>query len=1292
MGQRPIASWVSTVGLLLLGLLAASRLPLSYLPGWNLPEVLVELDVGEALDADELGRRFVVPLEAAIRASGQVRGVVGEVAPSGAYFRVRYAAGVDSRRKAARLDSEAATLLRELPENGRLEIWPSTQGAGDRAAVLWLGNRDEGGVERAFVEALRALPEVRSAIVAGQQTPELRVTPHGHETQPRQLHAAIERWLGIENLGALTHGGLRRSVWARSPGLGTSHGVRHGATLLPLVRVADLALGTREAPFRARLDGRPGRVVVVEREPQASPLALEKALYRTLRRFDLDEETRFLVNEADLLRRLLERLALGVVVAMLIALGLGAFLAGLRSGLIFALALPLAISAGLNALWLGGLPLDVTTLPALALGVFCSLFFTAMRQRRTTLQTACSLAVSALMLSVAIALAGGRLAPLLAVPGRAFVYCLVAAILAQLALPPLPRLRQGHPTLCLWRFAWRHAVTLVLAVGTAAYVLYVVAGQALMPHPTGLAPATSDLAIRLTFAEGGLWSAAEARIATFESHLAELPEIDLFWSLFDRRQGLLLATVRREDRNLVQLRHLAARLTSQTRGMAAAVRIVPLGSAASRQGQDEFRFSENLEDRPETDKEATTYRFILRSTELEILRRAHLDVQEQLSAVGIRRRRVTSDWAAPTVRLELEPRADAAPEQVKRATQELRRRAQWPSARPLPGSHEAKLRVMSSGSPQDEDEIVERSLLLDRQGHGGADLPAPSALFAVREVTSSPTIKRQSGRFVLPVTVRFGSLALGKRQIDRETVDRALAQLALPPGCDLERPSLNPFVWSPERWRLLAIASILPMLLLAWACIRTSSLVAGLVALLPAVVALAAVAPLVLWIKGYLDEMTLMALAAALTPCLGVALEVSSGVGTTAAPRSVAAAHGWLLDRGPWILAASLVAALGLAVPGLGLDNDRQPWVMPLGAAALAILAANASACFLSPAALRGAQAFQQRDRVALRQRARPPIWDSRGAIELRARRLTKIYGDGFRALRSVDFCLHPGIVGLLGPNGAGKTTLMRLLCGLLEPSRGQVLFRGVPITAQNLARFRHLVGFLPQSFNAYEGFTASRFLDYWALERGIHQRAERQREVERLLVQVGLEDVAGRKVRDLSGGMRRRIGIARALLGSPPILIVDEPTTGLDIESRQRLRDSLLSVAGERVVLFSTHIASDLAAAASRILLLHQGRLLFDGAVGELIALARGRVFEAVANESELGELSRRYRVTARVRTLEGIHLRAVAQRGEDVGGELVEPDLEEAYLAITAEHEASQRRGEHGPRRSWLDLAEWR
>ncbi|HEV2721720.1 MAG TPA: ATP-binding cassette domain-containing protein, partial [Thermoanaerobaculia bacterium] len=237
-------------------------------------------------------------------------------------------------------------------------------------------------------------------------------------------------------------------------------------------------------------------------------------------------------------------------------------------------------------------------------------------------------------------------------------------------------------------------------------------------------------------------------------------------------------------------------------------------------------------------------------------------------------------------------------------------------------------------------------------------------------------------------------------------------------------------------------------------------------------------------------------------------------------------------------------------------------------------------------------------------------------------------------------------------------TTLLRILTGLLQPTRGRVSWRGAPID-------HAAIGFLPQEFNAYAGLTAEQFLEYWALERGITAPAGE------LLALVGLETHAKRRVRDFSGGMRQRIGIARALVGDPPLLIVDEPTTGLDVEARISFRELMARLARDHIVILSTHIASDLESTASRLLLLSRGTLRFDGTADALVARARGRVFESVVSDAEARAMGQRYRVTTRVRVGGGVRVRGVAAEDDVLPGTAAEPTLEEAYLSEVAEGE---------------------
>jgi ABC-type multidrug transport system ATPase subunit len=523
-------------------------------------------------------------------------------------------------------------------------------------------------------------------------------------------------------------------------------------------------------------------------------------------------------------------------------------------------------------------------------------------------------------------------------------------------------------------------------------------------------------------------------------------------------------------------------------------------------------------------------------------------------------------------------------------------------------------------------------------------------------------VARQSGRFVVPVVIRLTQSKEEVRKQRRQEIDRSLAQLQLP-ACDLERPSLRPEIWKRDRLRGIALALAVPLLLFVVGACRLGSLSRGLTSLAPLAAGLLAALPLVGAGLGQLDELSLFALASGLALALPAATETAAsdtarGDGLYRAVRRQA----------PWLFAAAPALVLALAACTLGVEPGAAPWALPLRVAAVAGGVSLAASALLVPPLLLAGTRWRERDPEETRRRRQPPVWNEPGEPSLEVRSLTKIYGgktgSKTAALSSVSFTLTPGIVGLLGPNGAGKTTLLRILTGLLEPTRGSVRYRGVAISPENLAQYRRRIGFLPQEFNAYPGFTAEQFLDHWAMERGLSDPRRRRAEVDSLLAAVDLSEHARRKVRDFSGGMRQRVGIARALLSAPPILIVDEPTTGLDVESRSRFRQILLEQAGERIVVFSTHIASDVEAAARRILLLHRGRLRFDGTPEELTERAHGLVFRALVEDADLLAFGHRFRVTSRVRVLEGIQVRAIARPGEEPAGELVEPNLEEAYL----------------------------
>ncbi|MGY1742921.1 MULTISPECIES: ABC transporter ATP-binding protein [unclassified Blastococcus] len=219
----------------------------------------------------------------------------------------------------------------------------------------------------------------------------------------------------------------------------------------------------------------------------------------------------------------------------------------------------------------------------------------------------------------------------------------------------------------------------------------------------------------------------------------------------------------------------------------------------------------------------------------------------------------------------------------------------------------------------------------------------------------------------------------------------------------------------------------------------------------------------------------------------------------------------------------------------------------------------------------------------------------------------------GTTALDDVTLDLAPGVTGLLGPNGAGKTTLLRIVATALAPSSGSVRVLGHdPADPAGRLAIRRRLGYLPQDSGVYTGFTAFAFVDYVAVLKEMTDRAARHAEVRRVLDAVGLGDRAHSRIRALSGGMRRRVGLAQALLGRPDLLVLDEPTVGLDPEQRLRFREVLAGLPSDATVLLSTHLTEDVAALCPRVVVLERGRVLFDGPTAELTRLADGRVWDA--------------------------------------------------------------------------------
>jgi ABC-2 type transport system ATP-binding protein len=285
---------------------------------------------------------------------------------------------------------------------------------------------------------------------------------------------------------------------------------------------------------------------------------------------------------------------------------------------------------------------------------------------------------------------------------------------------------------------------------------------------------------------------------------------------------------------------------------------------------------------------------------------------------------------------------------------------------------------------------------------------------------------------------------------------------------------------------------------------------------------------------------------------------------------------------------------------------------------------------------------------------------------------LTKTYKGNVQALRGVDLEIENGLFGLVGPNGAGKTTLMRILSGLLRPTGGSVHVLGHDVTTpRGKQAVKATLGYLPQELGLYPNLTAREFLDYVAILKGLSDRRARRRQIDELLELVGLGESADRRLKTYSGGMKQRVGVAQALLGDPRLLIVDEPTAGLDPEERVRLRNLLAEMAGQRTVILSTHIVEDVSQSCTDLAVLCQGKVLYRGAPRELIARARGRVWRIVT-DGEKPDLGLAVVSTRQLDT--GVEYRVLGKPTTQYDAVPMEPSLEDGYIWLMRHEQLAQ------------------
>ncbi len=284
--------------------------------------------------------------------------------------------------------------------------------------------------------------------------------------------------------------------------------------------------------------------------------------------------------------------------------------------------------------------------------------------------------------------------------------------------------------------------------------------------------------------------------------------------------------------------------------------------------------------------------------------------------------------------------------------------------------------------------------------------------------------------------------------------------------------------------------------------------------------------------------------------------------------------------------------------------------------------------------------------------------------MKLEIQNLSKVYPNGNKALDDVSLIIESGMFGLLGPNGAGKSTLMRILVTLLEPSSGEIFVDGLDIS-KNRDEIRKMLGYLPQDFRFFSNLTTYEFLDYGARLSGMKESKIRKSAVAQMLETVGLYEARDRKANKLSGGMKRRLGIAQALINDPKIIIVDEPTTGLDPEERIRFRNLLSTISSRDVIIIlSTHIVADISSTCKNMALLSNGKLAFNGSPEKLIDLSKGKIWQMQVNTAEMDRISNIFPITTTIPNEEGWDIEVVADDPSPYKGIQIEPNLEHAYV----------------------------
>jgi multidrug efflux pump subunit AcrB/ABC-type multidrug transport system ATPase subunit len=1261
--RHPVVT-IAMIGICLcLGAAAVWQMPVDYLLGQARAPLWVQLTAPAEPGREVVLERLARPFAARLAAEPGIAGHQAWIRKSWAGFSVEPAPGWDQQELAGRLREIAEAVARAGPEDCSSRVWRARSTAERPGLVIQLAGVGRSRVEDQLLPRLLLVPGLRSVELFPHRQRRVRLTVTDADMATAGALRTGLRRISQRNLLGLGAGGVAVVSPPAPESLASllDQPVFHRGRSRSLAEMVQPAMLLPEEVTRFRVNGREGLFLIVHDDPTLPRRSALGHARELINDWIATQEGATAAVIVDMWQEVLEalgRLARAAAVGLVLAVAALAFaLRRLRATLLIATTVPLSLVLALVLLAAAGQGLDVVAIGSLAvaMGLLVDAAVVVGEALASRLETdPLARAVAGVGEAVRPLLLGGlttiaALAPVWIGRGRDYEVLqgatvpLIAGIAASLivactavpglavALGKMPMVRRPRLVARAVKAALRDPVLVSCLVLIPAIGVLMILGPRLAG---GIKVGEGDprsMRLQLSQPAGADIETFNRALAEVEQNLAGLAGVEhvvavvsgsdaWLWLRLGRRQ----TTGARRRETVGQILHMVG------------------------EGWHWFPYSWRLVDgkrhraeEPSREQALRRLGVTARGDDPDAVSRAVLTV----ASLNRQEQRPRSGWR----QVRLHPRGPGA-------GIASRLRPGYRDRQPIEMMIDGRLTSIEVKAPQEPRPGAPPPLeqWLDSAGPAGVT-PASLATHQVVDETEWPVL--EDGAFEESLQVEVGAVVKSLEQLEqaRAEMHEQLRRLPLPDGVSLTVDELE--VERPLPVWLLPGSVALVCLLLALG-IGFESLLAPL-RVLAALVPHLAGAVLLLWLlQVRVNE------AAVFGGLLLLGVAVNAGVliedrylarRRTGARQSSAAARAGFA-RAPTVLLTAATSVLALAPLWLaGVDQLGKPFVAVLGGG---LLLGTPATILLLPAL----QVWGQR-----RNRQRRIAWQGDGSDQVLLRSLSKSYAGGkVRALSGITTSLEPGLIGLLGPNGAGKTTLIRCVVGALQADTGDVWVNGVP-RRDDPQGWRSLVGYLPQSQAVPLKQEARAWLELWASELRLPDPAAAARES---LAALGVEDLLDRRLGELSGGQVRRIRIARALLGKPAVLVVDEATTGLDPEARVSLRNLLGQLSRKRLVLFSTHIPEDVAVACRRVLVLDSGAICFDGTTEQMLEQARGKVRRRVVDDGELLRLTRSYRIVSKVRELAGIRVRYLCDRDDD-RGEQAEPTLEEAYLWMLAKPE---------------------